>query len=373
MNMQKYKMGELLTVKHGWAFKGEYFCDEGEQSILTPGNFYEKGGFKYNDGKERFYSGEYPSEYLCKKGDLVVAMTEQVAGLLGSTAIVPKDDRYLHNQRIGLITCDEGKITKMFAYYLFMTKSVRNQLELTSSGTKVKHTSPERIYDVEVEIPGLDDQKKIADLLWTIDERIRVNNEINDNLYKSAETKYNYWFNQLNDGLPAGWIRKSVHELLTITTGKEDANFSTENGIYPFFTCSSDALCCDTPAFEDHAVLIAGNGDFNVKHYTGEFNAYQRTYVLIPNAPIYYGAIYFAASQSIQKFKASSNGSIVKFITKGDVENISIVIPNKKGYLEELNQYLFAIEANNQENNTLTSLRDWLLPLLMNGQASIAD
>ena len=196
---------------------------------------------------------------------------------------------------------------------------------------------------------------------------------INDNLYKSAETKYNYWFNQLNDSLPAGWIRKSVHELLTVTTGREDANFSTDNGIYPFFTCSSDTLCCDTPAFEGHAILIAGNGDFNVKHYTGKFNAYQRTYVLIPNESIYYGAIYFAASQSIRKFKAGSNGSIVKFITKGDVENISIVIPDKNGYFEELNQYLISIEANNQEINTLTSLRNWLLPLLMNGQATIAD
>ena len=59
---------------------------------MTPGNFYEAGGFKYNDERERYYTGEYPHEYLCKKGDLIVAMTEQAAGLLGSTAIVPKDN-----------------------------------------------------------------------------------------------------------------------------------------------------------------------------------------------------------------------------------------------------------------------------------------
>lgn len=120
------KLGEFLTIKHGWAFKGKYFSEEGNQSILTPGNFYEKGGFKKNNGKERYYLGEYPPEYLCKKGDLIVAMTEQAAGLLGSTAIVPEDDKYLHNQRIGLITCDPEQLDKMYAYYLFMTKSVRN-------------------------------------------------------------------------------------------------------------------------------------------------------------------------------------------------------------------------------------------------------
>lgn len=179
--MKKYKLGELLTVKHGWAFKGEYFAESGEQSILTPGNFYDKGGFKRNDEKERYYTGDYPKEYLSHKGDLIIAMTEQAAGLLGSTAIVPEDNRYLHNQRIGLITCNE-KIDKMFAYYLFMTKSVRDQISRTSSGTKVKHTSPEKIYDVDVTIPDVPTQKKIANLLRTIDEKISNNIAINDNL-----------------------------------------------------------------------------------------------------------------------------------------------------------------------------------------------
>lgn len=180
--MKKYKLGECLTVKHGWAFKGEFFEEKGEQCILTPGNFYEKGGFKPNSGKERYYSGDYPEEYLCKKGDLIVAMTQQAEGLLGSTAIVPKDNKYLHNQRIGLITCDRNRMEPLFAYYLFMTKTVREQLERSSSGTKVKHTSPERIYDVQVKIPDLPSQKRISSILLSIDEKINSNKKINDNL-----------------------------------------------------------------------------------------------------------------------------------------------------------------------------------------------
>ena len=180
--MNRMKLGEILSVKHGWAFKGEYFAEDGEQSILTPGNFFEKGGFKPNNGKERYYTGVYPKEYLCHKGDLIVAMTQQAEGLLGSTALVPENDKYLHNQRIGLITCDEKRLNKLFAYYLFMTKSVREQLERSSSGTKVKHTSPEKIYDVEVEIPDVISQQKIANLLWSVDEKIANNKAINDNL-----------------------------------------------------------------------------------------------------------------------------------------------------------------------------------------------
>lgn len=81
---------------------------------------------KPNNGKERYYTGTYPKEYLCHKGDLIVAMTQQAEGLLGSTALVPENNKYLHNQRIGLITCDEKRLNKLFAYYLFMTKSVRD-------------------------------------------------------------------------------------------------------------------------------------------------------------------------------------------------------------------------------------------------------
>ena len=180
--MRECKLGECLQVKHGWAFKGEFFATRGTQCLLTPGNFYEKGGFKPNSGKERYYTGSFPREYVCHKGDLIVAMTEQVAGLLGSTAIVPEDDKYLHNQRVGLVTCNENKLHKLFAYYLFMTKSVRDQLERSSSGTKVKHTSPERIYDVIVSIPCIDEQRKIAKTLFQIDKKIENNNLVNDNL-----------------------------------------------------------------------------------------------------------------------------------------------------------------------------------------------
>lgn len=113
--MNRMKLGEILSVKHGWAFKGEYFAEDGEQSILTPGNFFEKGGFKPNNGKERYYTGTYPKEYLCHKGDLIVAMTQQAEGLLGSTALVPENNKYLHNQRIGLITCDEKRLSCLFS------------------------------------------------------------------------------------------------------------------------------------------------------------------------------------------------------------------------------------------------------------------
>ena len=82
-----------------------------------------------------------------------MAMTEQGEGLVGSAEFIPESDTYLQNQRLGLITVDEDKIDKTFLYYIFNSFLVRQQIRNSSSGAKVRHTSPERIYKVKVRLP----------------------------------------------------------------------------------------------------------------------------------------------------------------------------------------------------------------------------
>lgn len=77
-----------------------------------------------------------------------------------------------------------------------------------------------------------------------------------------------------------GWEYKKIGNICNITTGKLDANAANEDGLYPFFTCSRIPLSINTYAYDCECILIAGNGDLNVKYYNGKFNAYQRTYIL---------------------------------------------------------------------------------------------
>ena len=103
---------------------------------------------------------------------------------------------------------------------------------------------------------------------------------INDYLEQLLCLLYENMMNDAQTGNITG--HNTIASALTnIVTGKEDANFSSPNGKYNFFTCSSNTLKCDEYAFNASSILIAGNGEFNVKHYTGKFNAYQRTYVLM--------------------------------------------------------------------------------------------
>jgi len=92
--------------------------------MLTPGNFYESGGYRDRSDKQKYYCGEIPPGYVLKKDDLLIAMTEQAAGLLGSPILVPESDKFLHNQRLGLVTKKPGvPWTNEFFFHVFNTKA----------------------------------------------------------------------------------------------------------------------------------------------------------------------------------------------------------------------------------------------------------
>lgn len=192
---REVELGRGLRVKHGWAFKGEYFRDAGEQIVLTPGNFHDGGGFKPKNGTEKFYDGTYPEQFLLKRGDVVTAMTEQAQGLLGSTATIPKDDTYLHNQRIGLIEITDPEVLDLrYVYHLMNAAVVRRQLYATATGAKVRHTAPERIQSVQIEVPDILTQRVIAELLDGIDDLIENNRRRVAVLEEMARTIYREWF-----------------------------------------------------------------------------------------------------------------------------------------------------------------------------------
>lgn len=101
-------LAELCTIKHGYAFTGEFFSTQGEYVLLTPGSFYETGGYRERGEKTKFFVGPIPEDFVLTEGDLLVAMTEQAAGLLGSPLLVPASNQFLHNQRLGLVVGRAG-------------------------------------------------------------------------------------------------------------------------------------------------------------------------------------------------------------------------------------------------------------------------
>ncbi len=165
----------LCNIKHGFAFKSEFFASEGNYVLLTPGNFFESGGYRDRGEKQKYYLGEIPHEYILAEGDLLVAMTEQAAGLLGSSILVPESDRFLHNQRLGLVTkkADVPWINEFF-FHVFNTQAVRKEIHDNASGVKVRHTSPTKIGELIVSFPtSIAEQRAIVATLEELSEETK--------------------------------------------------------------------------------------------------------------------------------------------------------------------------------------------------------
>jgi type I restriction enzyme S subunit len=229
------KLGELLQIKHGYAFLGEHFGNNGTHVVLTPGNFLEDGGFNEKSDKAKWYSGPIPDDYVLKEGDLIVAMTEQAEGLLGSSALVPRSGVYLHNQRLGLVQIlDREQTDQNFIYYLFNSKPVRQQIRASASGTKIRHTAPSRIAEVKVSVPPFPVQRRIAGILSAYDELIENSQRRIRILESMARALYREWFVHFRfpghenlprvhssfGEIPLGCEVKAIHHFGKVVTGK---------------------------------------------------------------------------------------------------------------------------------------------------------
>lgn len=121
--------------------------------------------------------------------------------------------------------------------------------------------------------------------------------------------------------------------LVDIRTGKLNANAANENGCYPFFTCSVEPLTINTYAYDCESVLIAGNGDLNVKYYNGKFNAYQRTYIIESKDKDILSVrfLYYFLCEYIDTLRNNSIGGVIKYIKLSDLTDINFpLIPIKE-------------------------------------------
>ena len=192
-------LGDLIDIKHGFAFKGQSIHEEPRGDVLlTPGNFAVGGGFKGQ--KFKYYDGLVPEEFVLRKGDLIVTMTDlsKQSDTLGYPAFVPActdGRRFLHNQRLGKISLKDIASTEArFVYYVMCGATYRHEVLASATGTTVKHTSPDRIKRFRFPVPALAEQRAIAHILGTLDDTIELNQRMSETLEKMARALFKSWF-----------------------------------------------------------------------------------------------------------------------------------------------------------------------------------
>lgn len=230
------------------------------------------------------------------------------------------------NQDVKAIIPRNRKILDIDYLYWWL-RSVAPQILAEGRGATVLGVKLPFIKSLPIPIPSLDEQKRIVAILDEAFEGIAKATANAERNYTNARELFDtHLFRAEGD-------EEELGELIDIRTGKLDANAMVSGGAYPFFTCAREIFSINEFAFDCEAVLLAGNnavGDFNVKHYKGKFNAYQRTYVLTVNqaARISYRYLYYQLRRSLKKFKDQSVGVGTKFLKLGMIKGLRIPLPS---------------------------------------------
>lgn len=392
------KLGDYISIKHGFAFKGKGISIEDNGIVLvTPGNFAIGGGFK--EEKCKFFKGEYSSEYVLSPDDLIVTMTDlsKEMDTLGYSALVPLSNRtYLHNQRIGLISMNSEEIDKHYLYWFMRTKKYQRIIAGGASGTTVHHTSPNRICNVDVEFPNILTQKKIAGILDDIERKVKQNVEVNKNLEQQAAAYFHHQF--IVNAAPS-WKEGTISDLGTViggsTPSKSKPEYYTDNGIA---WITPKDLSVDKSKFISHgadditelglrnssaSIMPAGTVLFSsrapigyIAIADGEVTTNQGFKSVVPNGNVGTAFVYYFLKNALPTIENMASGSTFKEISGSAMRTVPAVIPDD-GSLQEFSDFcepLFqqqrTLEA---ENRSLAALRDSLLPKLMSGELDVSE
>lgn len=298
---------------------------------------------------------------------------------------------------------------KLSVDYLFYNLKLNRQNGTGSGQPQI--TIPE-ISEKIISVPSLSTQKKIAKILSDLDAKIELNNKINSEIEVMAKTLYDYWFVQfdfpdtngkpyksscgkmvwneeLKREIPEGWEVKELEEIAKCIMGQSPKGESYNldkigipllNGPADYendvlkgrtYTTEPTRLCQ-----KDDLVLCIRATIGNLVYSEQEFCLGRGVAAVRPIDKKLSELIYFLLLQEIERFKIHATGSIIVGITKDDLIKSNCLIPNEKvldAFHKLIKPQFDKIRTNLKENQELVSLRDWLLPMLMNGQVSVGD
>lgn len=309
-------IGDCTDIISGFAFKSKQFNSEGKGTPLV--RIRDVG----KNNCETFFEGEYKEEYVLNNGDFLVAMDGEfrLAEWSGGKALL--------NQRVCKIVPKEEKVHNR--YLLYMLPKELKRIEDTTSYVTVKHLSVKKIKSIDIPLPPLETQKKIASILDAADAYRQKTKAL---IAKYDELTQSLFLEMFGDPVtnPKGWEKKSFTEIFDVNTGKLDSNKAVVNGEYPFFTCSKQISWIDIYDFDQEALLLAGNnaaGVYDVKYYNGKFNAYQRTYVLSLKDDENYHFYRFHLQQKLKELQNVSIGSGTKYLTIKILSRLMLLCPD---------------------------------------------
>lgn len=237
-------LANLVKLENGFAFQSKYFMAKPTKVIvLTPGSVNIGGGFQAGKGQYYDEKQKVSSKYLFKPGEMFITMTDltPTAQALGFPAIIPKDENtYLHNQRLGKLVGFQGDLA--FLYNLLRTTIKQKEVVLTSSGTTVKHTSPDKFLNRICLFPKKEEQASIGNFFQKLDALINQHQQKHNKLSSIKKAMLEKMFPKKGETMPeirfkgfsGEWESKALGSISSFYKGKGLPKSSIqEYGVYP--------------------------------------------------------------------------------------------------------------------------------------------
>lgn len=377
---QEVKLGDVCDFQNGYAFKSSEFVANGNINIVKIKEL-KNGQIVFTSDTAKVVNSEIYKQYQVSTGDILVALTGDPVSKPNPLSWVGRVALYNHsvpallNQRVAKFLPNKFKLDTKFIYYFFREfDNFFNLAQKATGSASQANISTKILSETIIPLPPMDIQKKIAGVLGALDDKIELNNKINNNLEQQAQALIQEHINNLKTIVP-------LDEFCNVFTGRKNANEFEAGGVNKFFTCGPEALTINSFIYDGPAVIISGNGAYTgrTRFYNGKFDLYQRTYACTLKEQIngnYIYLLYPLLKMVLEKkLMGGTHGSAIPYIVMNDIAKFEV--PFEKEVFDRISPACKAlvdkIQFNEQENEKLASLRDALLPKLMSGEIDVSS
>jgi len=428
-NWKTYKLGEVAEVQNGFAFKSKDMGETGIpvikiKNIVSPNVTLEGAGY---------YSGEIDAKlekYILRRDDFLISMTGSTVNVMssavGKMGKYRLDDIALLNQRVGKIyITNTEKADFDYVCHFLNRYDINYNLALNATGSANQaNISPAQIKDIKILLPPLHEQKSIASILSALDDKIELNLQMNKTLEEMAMALYKHWFvdfGPFQDGefvdselgeIPKGWEVKTLEDIIKFSNGyafkskqllkeEEPDSFhifkmghikkggglkadgtkswikrSDCNGLNKYILRTGDILMSMTDMKDNmtilgHTALMNENEKFIVNQRVGLLRVANKYGIDYP-----FVFLLTNSTDFIQRLRSQANSGVQVNLSTNAIKSAKVVVPNKEVNIEFNNitlPYYESINQNALENQTLTKLRDTLLPKLISGEVRVKE
>ena len=403
MQMEKYKLGDIATVEISGVDKK---MKDGEKEIRLC-NFvdvYYNWAITTARYDSFMFASANPNEiskFQLKKGQVALTKDSETRDDIGIPTYISDDfDDVILGYHCALITLNKAILDGRYLNALLHTDYAKKYFACNASGSGQRYAlSVEALNSFPVPIIPLSEQERIGEIFSTLDKKIELNRQINQNLEAMAKQLYDYWFVQfdfpdekgkpykssggkmvwnetLKREIPKDWDVRTIKDFMRIFTGKKDVSKAIP-GEYKFFSCAPEPITSNEYLYDGYAILVSGNGSYTgrVSFYKGKFDLYQRTYACVLDENSHDISFYYYTLKYLFQpiYSGGRYGSSIPYIVLGDLAdfNFAYNVKVKELFINTVKSMFDEQLSKQREIEELIKQRDKLLPLLMNGQVSV--